>query len=157
MSGDLTTLLDTKLVRLAHELAMGIREPDDILLEAGISSEEWDRLRADRHFGDLLTSKVAEWNGASNTPQRVKIKALALLELNLDQFQDALQEGNTPTKVEIAKFLARLGGMDGPAAGDRGAAGGAQGPQPGFQVRIFIGKDASPMVIEGSAEPAGEG
>lgn len=150
MDGFPTTLLDTGTVRLAHELAMGIRGAEEILKDHGVDARRWERLKADRRFGELLSSKIAEWNGAANTPQRVRIKALALLELNLDQFQDAMEEAGVPAKIEVAKLLAKLGGMDG--GGKDGAAPGGAGGVPGFSVRIFIGND-KPVLIEGQAEP----
>lgn len=148
-----SSLLDTQIVGLAHELAMGIREPQDILVERGISQVRWMALQADPHFQGLLLSKIAEWNAGTNTPARIKLKAAAMLELNLDQFQMMLADEEVPNgvKLQAAAFVAKLGGIgiEEKREGVLGSTGTGN-----FQVRIYMnGKNDQPVVIEGEAQP----
>ncbi len=144
--------LDTKMLTIAHELALGMREPRDILADQGVSDQDWTLMQRDPRFQALLASKMTEWNSALNTAARVKMKAAAMVELNLDQFQLALMDETVtaPQRLEVAKFIAKLGGL---AQDDRKSEvpGGNSGTG-NFQVKIYMGgKNDSPMVIEGDS------
>lgn len=145
--------LDTKHVLLAHEIAMGIREVREILKDLGVSDSEWRLIQREPRFQALLSSKITEWNGAINTPARTKIKAAAIVEMNLDIYQLALADESVPLpqKLAITQFMAKLGGMTEDRRND-GVPG--TGNTSGFQVRIFLGGAGSnPVVIDGQSEP----
>lgn len=146
-------VLDTKWLMVAHEVAMNMRDIRDILKDQGISSRMWDRMQEDKQFQGLLSSKIIEWNSAGNTPQRIKMKAAAMLELNLDQFHMALadEDISAPQKLAVAQFIARLGGVGQEERRNEIPGGTGTGH---FQVKIFLGGQGSqPMVIEGQSEP----
>jgi hypothetical protein len=151
---EISPVLDTKWLTVAHEVAMNIRDIDDILLGQGISLREWERMQEDPKFQSLLSSKIIEWNGAGNTQQRVKMKAAAMVELNMDQLHLALndEEVTAPQKLAVLQFVARLGGLG--AEERRSDVPGGGGGTGNFQVKIFLGGSGSqPMVIEGQSEP----
>ena len=72
--------LDTKLVPLARELAMGIYPLQDIMKRLEISQAELDRLSELPKFRHLLEQITMEWGSTLNTAERIKFKSLAGLE-----------------------------------------------------------------------------
>ncbi len=118
---------DAKLVKLAREIAMGIRELPDILDAHGLTHTELDALQETPHFRKLLSSEVTAWAAAINTQERVKVKAGSLLEEYLPELYSRLNDKNEPLMakikaIELISKLAGFGDRDIPAAcspGDR--------------------------------------
>lgn len=127
-------------VRIAREIAMGMRELPDILKAHAIMPDEFERMRADPRFDDLLKELIREWNGAKNTEARIKMKAGVSLEESLMNFHQSMNNANEPLnhRVEVAKFLAKVAGIGEQAQGPTGG---------GFSVTINIGGGHAPKVV----------
>lgn len=132
---------------------MDIQPIETILKQYSISDERWEELQRNAHFRKLVASESEAWNSASNTHERVKLKAAAMMEEWLPELNNRLHdlEETLPAKIEGGKMLAKIAGM-----GERAAAEGATGEK--FTVTINLGaqsppieisKDVSPKVIEG--------
>lgn len=80
-----------------------------------LDDAEWQRISANRRFQAMLDQMVVDWNSASNTKQRVKIKAATGLESVLETYIQEIADVSIPLaqRVEAGKFLARLGELDG--------------------------------------------
>jgi hypothetical protein len=116
---------DAKLVRLAREIAMGIRDLPDILTAHSLSQTEYDILIEAPHFRNLLASEVSAWDGALNTQERIKVKSGSLIEEYLPELYSRLQDRNEPlmAKIKAMELIGKFAGFgdrDIPAAGNPG-------------------------------------
>jgi hypothetical protein len=150
----LAPLTDVTLVKLARELAMDIHPLADILKAHQIEPKDWDYIQDLPRFQNLLETEVAQWNGALNTHERVRIKAAALVEEWLPELCERMHDrGETlNSKIEAGKLAARLAGM---GLTGTGVSGGGEG----LKVTINLGGDSQltfekslPPVIDGEAE-----
>lgn len=129
---------DTKILRLAREIAVDHDDLETILERHQIEPKDWEDIRRDPRFLQILESEVAAWNSALNTHERTKLKAAALIEEWLPEANARLHDSkeNLPAKVELGKLLARIAGMGLNGVGVEG--GGAEK----FSVTINLGGDA---------------
>lgn len=125
------------LVKLAREIAMDIHPIQTILNQYGISTEQWEILKGNQRFQNLLLSETEAWNGALNTQERVKLKAAAMLEEWLPELNNRLHDADEalPAKIEGGKMLTRIAGI-----GVGAAEGGGGGER--FTVTINLGEDS---------------
>lgn len=139
-------------LKLAREIAMDLHELPQILDRYKISEEDWQELRAHPAFLRYLDSEVAAWQAATNTHERVKLKAAAAVEEWIPELFSRMHVAgeSLSAKIEGGKLLARLAGMGLTNANVEG--GGEK-----FQVTINLGadqqikieKDVTPKVIDG--------
>lgn len=131
-------LSDITLVKLAREVAMNIHTTEDILKTYHIPLEAWADICEMPRFQQLLETEVAQWNGALNTHERVKIKAAAMVEEWLPELHERMHDRSESlnSKIEAGKLAARLAGMGLTGAGISG--GGSEG----FKVTINLGADS---------------
>ena len=117
---------------LAREVAMDILPLPDILRLHQVDDETWAQVQANQNFQKQLAGLVADWNSATNTRERVKIKAATALEAQLEVLVNDIADNTIPLnqRVEAAKLLARLGDLDGQQATGAGER---------FQISINIG------------------
>lgn len=132
---------DDMYLALARELAMDIRDLDDVLTAFQISPHDFEAIRTDKRFDKMLQACIAEWASATNTESRVKIKAASALELAILPLFKAVTDTDQPLnhRVEGIKTLAKLSGME-----DKGGGGPAAN---GFSITINIGDGQGPRTI----------
>lgn len=145
---------EVQFLRLAREVAMDLNDVETVLKNLKISPSQWEAIQRDPHFIRLLEAEVAAWHAATNTHERTKLKAAALIEEWLLEANQRIHDSKErlADKTEVVKLLARLAGI-----GERGEAGGSGGER--FSVTINLGadkqikitKEVTPKVIEGSA------
>lgn len=155
MAGALN-LSDGVMVRIAREVAIDHFDIETILKRYSLTVNQWDQLRAHPRFTSLLESQISEWQSAENTPERVKLKAAALMELWLEEANTILHDKLQPLngRVELGKLIARIAGIGLNGAHIEG------GTAEKFSVTINLGNDAqlkfekpvAPKVIEGRVE-----
>jgi len=133
---------------LAREIAMDILDLPDILKLHQLTNDEWTKISGNPLFQHQVAQLTREWQSATNTRERVKIKAATGLESELETFVREISDPTIPLvqRVEAGKFLARLGELDG--ARDGMSAGQA------FSINIQIGEtvkhvDVTPKIIDG--------
>jgi hypothetical protein len=133
---DITDLL---LIRLAREVAIDHLDTDAILKNYQINIEIWQKIQAMPRFQEVLRSEVEAWNTATNTHERTKLKAAAIMEQWLPEAFRQLHLDAQPlnAKVELGKLIARIAGMGVTGMGVEGAGGER------FSVTINLGADAS--------------
>lgn len=152
---------DTKVLRLAREIAIDLHDIETILKNNEITLKEWERLQKDPRFLKLLESEILAWNAAGNTHERTKLKASALVEEWLVEANRLLYGSDTLTaKTELAKLVTRIAGMGLERANVEGVSAEK------FSVTINLGannklsfeKDATvtSKVIEGQVLPSPE-
>lgn len=129
---------DPLFVKLAREVAIDHFDLETILQHHQLTTEDWERVKENPHFQRLLRSEIEAWNGATNTHERTKLKAAALVEEWLPEANTRLHDsGETlPAKVELGKLLTRIAGMGLTGVGVEGA------PSEKFSITINLGADA---------------
>lgn len=116
---------DIKLVKLARQIAMGIKDLPDVLFDNSLTLREWDEIKQLPAFGRMLEQEVKAWEGASNTSDRVRIKAASMLEEYLPELYARLNDRNEPLMakmkaLELVTKVAGFGNADIPQAGSPG-------------------------------------
>lgn len=132
---------DIKLVKLARGIAMGIKELPDILFDNGLTLREFDEIRQLGHFNQILAAECKAWEGASNTSERVKVKAGSLIEEYLPELYARLNDRNEPFMAKMKAFeqltkLAGFGERDLPSMGT-----------PGDKVSVIINLGADTKLV----------
>ena len=132
-----TKFTDVTLVKLARELAMEIHPLEDILKAHQIEPKLWETIQENPRFQSLLETEMAQWNGALNTSERVKIKAAALIEEWLPEANERVHDRHETlsAKTELAKLVRDLAGFS--RSGMNVENGGER-----FSVTINLGADA---------------
>lgn len=125
---------DIMLVQLAREIAIDHLSTDEILRLYSISSEEWETIKNSPRFTQLLEQEILAWQSATNTTERVKLKAGAMIEHWFPEANQKLHDQSEalPAKTELAKMISRIAGFDRVEASN--AVAGA-----GFSVTINLG------------------
>lgn len=104
---------EIKLVKLAREIAMGIRPLQKILDDAGIDQLEWAVIKDNKAFINRLTSECLAWEGVSNTPERVKVKSQSMIEEYLPELYARMNDKSEKLsdKIAAATMVKDLAGM----------------------------------------------
>ena len=146
---------DEILLRLAREIAMDIHTIEDVLKIHEVTQGQWDAIRELPTFQNYLRNALQEWNSASNTSERVRLKSLHFVEEALPEFYARAhdKDENLLHKTEILKTVAKLAGLD--KLGTEGSIGEK------LSVTINLGSDhqlrvekdiTSQVTIEGKAQ-----
>lgn len=132
------TQYDPLFVKLAREIAIDHYDIETILNHHQITTQDWERIKANQNFLTLLESEITAWNGALNTHERTKLKAAALVEEFLPEGNRLLHSTDQalPAKVELLKTLTRIAGMGLTGIGVDGA------PSERFSITINLGADS---------------
>lgn len=122
--------------RLAREIAMDQHDLERILIQNSVTPAEFRRISKMPRFVQVLQEELNAWHTASNTPERVKIKAAAMIEEWLPEaFAQMHGEASLQHKTQLATLVSRLGGMD---KGEMGQQVGGER----FSVTINLGNDS---------------
>lgn len=106
---------DTRLSRLANELAREIYSPEDVLKAYGIPELYFNEyISKNTTFCVYYAEAHAIWHSATNTKERVALKAGVLFEESLREGARLLHDPASPMapKVELMKFLGRIAGFE---------------------------------------------
>lgn len=135
---------EAKLVKLARQIAMGIKDVPDILFDHGLTLREFDEIQRLPIFGRTLEAEVKAWEGAGNTNERLKVKAAAMLEEYLPELYARMNDQSEPlmAKIKALEWTSKIAGFS-----DRDVA--AVG-NPGDKVHVIInlGADARAEYIK---------
>jgi hypothetical protein len=106
---------DVVLLKLAREIAMDMRTLGDILETHGVTTEEFAEISALGAFQEYLRQATEEWQSATNTAERVRLKSMAFVEEALPEFFARAHdpEESLNAKVEVLKTVARFAGVGG--------------------------------------------
>ena len=109
----LSSLVD--FATLAREIAQDIFPLEQVIRLHNLSDEEWLRISVHPKFTSILNDMQREWNAAENTPQRIRVKAQAGLETQLEVLIADCGDPSIPLsqRTDAYRMLARLGDLDG--------------------------------------------
>ena len=68
---------EVRLVKLARQIAMGIKDIPDILFDNNLTQREFEVINQLPHFHNILAAEARAWEGAGNTNERLRIKGAA--------------------------------------------------------------------------------
>lgn len=130
---------DLFYIKLAREIAINHYTLDEILRRFNVDKDRWVRIRRDLKFHKILEAEITAWNATTNTHERTKLKAAAMMEEFLPEANQRLNDPteNLPAKVELAKLITRIAGMGIDKMGVEGDGGQR------FSVTINLGADAN--------------
>lgn len=106
---------DTLLSRLAYEIAKDLLPVSQILALYKITEEEFNERIVDNPvFMTFFAEARSVWGSSSNAQQRIAAKAGIQLEQWLVEADRLLHDPNSPMapKVELAKYLGRIAGVE---------------------------------------------
>jgi hypothetical protein len=108
---------DVTLLKLAREIAMDIRPLEDLLASLEISAENWGIIQSLPTFQTYLRGAVEEWQSATNTQERVRLKSLSFVEEALPEFFARAHDPkeSLAAKTEVLKAVAKFAGVGGMA------------------------------------------
>ena len=131
--GSLGELRQDMTSRLARELAIEQYTLPEVLEKLGLSEEFYEEIARDPAFCAQLLREKDAWNAPENLSDRVKFKAGTIVERWLVEAYGRMhdQRENLTAKTELAKLMAKLGGMD--------ARAGEMSPTDKFVVNINLG------------------
>jgi|SRR5262245_23734606 len=112
-AAELSSLVD--FATLAREIAQDIFPVADVIRLHNLSDDDWDRISKHPRFVSILNDMQREWNSAENTAQRIKVKAQAGLESQIEVLIADCGDVTIPLsqRTEAYRMLARLGDLDG--------------------------------------------
>lgn len=141
---------DTLLLKLAREIAMDIRPLEVILEGLEVDKDRWEYISEMPIFRGYLRSAIEDWQSATNTPERVRMKSLHFVEEALSEFYVRVHDAKEPlaAKTEVLKTIAKFAGVgvaaDGAVAGERMVVT----INLGADHQISFGRDVTPQVTE---------
>jgi hypothetical protein len=79
-----------------------------------LSAQDYDTITQNPAFQRILRQAVTEWNGATNTSKRVKLKSQWAIEEGLPYVFQSMTDINEPlsARVEAFKAISRIGQLD---------------------------------------------
>ena len=138
---------EQKLRELAAGIVRGIQTPEEVLAHLDMTIDDYSELSETRMFRQMLRTAQDEWEGASNTHKRIKLKAAVNIEEALPHFFMAMTSEKEPlsSKVKAFEVVARVAGLGNP---EPVAAGNGQF----FKLEINLGGGVAPMVLESGVQ-----
>lgn len=124
------------LARLAREMVMRIRDPDQILLSFGLNKGKYKDLCNSKTYKQIHDAIEQDWESATNTETRIKIQAAAFLEQAIPTMSGRIMNEKEPLRevVEGGKLFAKLAGLTEP---HEKSGGGSEK----FVINIDLGAD----------------
>ncbi len=107
-------LTPTTFVGLAREIGIGLRDVTDILATYKLSAADYQKLKADDLFTQLVDAARIEWNSAKNVAARVQIEAAYTAEKVMPAIYARLIDTKEPLNhvVAGAQWLTKLAGLE---------------------------------------------
>jgi hypothetical protein len=147
MTDFLTRHDERKLRELAQGVVRGIQTPEEVLAGLDFTLADYNELCETRAFRQMIEQAAAEWDGASNTHKRIKLKAAVNIEQALPHFYQAMTDVKEPlsSKVKAFEIVSRVAGLGQPEP-----VGVGQGQF--FKLEINLGGGVAPMVLQSGVE-----
>ena len=137
--------------RLILELAAGIRKPQDILDQYGLTAQEFATKAGNPAWAAAFRETKKVWNSDMNTQTRIRMKAAFLLEDSLLPLFRIIKADNMPVaaRLEAIEQLTKISTVTNVP---KEAGGGEK-----HSIVINIGGDKPPMHIVATQESAEDG
>lgn len=138
---------------LATELAVKLLPTEDILKQFGLTAEQLRDMLRDQQFRQMISQIRADWNAATNSKERVRLKAALSVEENLLTMHQIVNNTDLHPGARIDAFkqlkeLADVAPKTNVAEGTKFTLNIALQGQPAEKVVI----DAQPQIPEGDID-----
>jgi hypothetical protein len=102
--------------KLAMELGAGLSDVDTIKKRYGLSDQQWEQLRVNPTFRQMVKDAMETYAGDLNADKRIQAKAaMAAEESLLEMFRLVRDESIPPSsRIDAHKHLSRLAKIDKP-------------------------------------------
>jgi hypothetical protein len=149
-------VLDPSLNGLAREIAQDIRPLEEILLDhgfSGLGDPRWTAISESPAFGAILAQSIEEWNSAKTTPQRIRMKAAAIVEQSLPAVFSIINDTTEKAadRIRMLEVIGRFAGVETEAKTAHSGGGfsvsiniAPGNGTPAMQVRVVGGDETSP-------------
>ncbi len=143
---------EVTLRSIAREVARDIIELDDILKMHGLNHAEFEDISSSPVFQTMLLSEMQAWEGASNAPERIKLKMQGMIEAAAPMFFEALMgTAHISDKTKLLQLL-----MKGADVGNAPANGNGPGSvAEGTRVQINITMEGNTASFTKEITPRG--
>jgi hypothetical protein len=142
--------LSSLSAHIATELAAGLSDAAAIRERYGIAEAQWDVLKSNRVFREMLREALTKLRGDLNAGKRITLKSEVALEDSIPQLYLMAHDSEVPaaSRVESIKTMAALAGrnMKGEAAPGSAAGGGFA-----ININISTGTEERIVSIEGNS------
>lgn len=141
------------ILKLAREIAMDLRNIEDILESLAVSSEDWETIQALPIFQDRLRSAVEEWQSGMNTSERIRMKSLSFIEEVLPELYARAHDAKEglAAKMEVVKTVSKFAGIGGSVDGAANGERMVVTINLGADHQLKVEKNVTSQVIEGTA------
>lgn len=134
------------LARLARDLAQDIFEPEQIRQAHNLTPDQFEQILQDPGFDKMLREMVLDWQSASGTAERVKVKAATAVEVALDSFFQDITDRSIPLaqRTDALKALMKLGEL-----GEKEALGAGSGGNVSISINLGVpGQGQDPKQVK---------
>ena len=103
-----------QLAKLAEELANRTFNHIKVLRSYNLTIEQFEKyIASNPYFVQAYDAAIIEWNAATSTAKRIKIRSAAALEQSLPALHSRMVDAKEalPAAVETAKLFAKLAGV----------------------------------------------
>lgn len=133
-------------IAVARDLATNMSSLDTVLKRHNLTEEQFKTLQNNAWFNKVYTKLAEEWGKIEKTQDRIKFQSLIGVEITLPSLIAGIanEKEALTSRVEAAKFAAKLGGVD---AVDRNTPQSEK-----FVININVG-GSNPVRIEKDVTP----
>lgn len=104
MSDLVTTTSTVNLTALATELAVKLLPTEEVLKQFGITADQLRAMLRDQQFRQMISQIRTDWNAATNSKERVRLKAALSVEENLLTMHAIVQNTDLHPGARIDAF-----------------------------------------------------
>jgi hypothetical protein len=99
---------------LAQEIVQAYQTKENILKSLSISEVDYELISQNPTFQRILRQLMVEWNAATNSSKRIKVKSQWAIEEGLPYIFQSMTDINEPlsARVEAFKAISKIGQLD---------------------------------------------
>lgn len=101
-------LTEGDLIALAGDIAQDLLDHDQMLERYKLTQEQFDLLRVNTFFTNLVDSEKTAWHAVTNAADRAKLKAALLVERSLPEMYLRITSGKEELEASIKGFQALM-------------------------------------------------
>jgi len=101
---DLVTQPAVNMTALATELAVKLLPTEEVLAQFGLTADQLRGILQDKQFRQMVLQIRADWNAATNSKERVRLKAALSVEENLLTMHRIVNDSDMHPSARIDAF-----------------------------------------------------
>lgn len=138
--------------QVAAEIAAGLSTPQEVCARYGISPEQWETMRTNQLFRDMVAAAIKDFRGDLNAKKRIQLKAAIAAEDSLPELYAMVYDRTVPAnaRIDAHKQLTNLAEV-----GAQAARHGSVDPGEGFT--LVINFPTGPRTVQAEPLPSIEG